>query len=179
MRAKVYLNNFVQQRILEKQEKWQEAVQCWDEGIAKLKRAPFFQAKKAKALQNLGRWKEATECWNQEINKNKNNRVLYVWKAQALVCQNMMQEAIDCWNQGILNNPNDRGYYEEKAMALLNQRRNLEVIKCSDEVNVIFQESQATNFIKIYALDNLKLLKKAIIARRLAKQDTTFQKSQL
>ncbi|CAD8210297.1 unnamed protein product [Paramecium pentaurelia] len=36
------------QRLLEKQEKWQEAVQCWDEGIAKLKRAPFFQAKKQK-----------------------------------------------------------------------------------------------------------------------------------
>ncbi|CAD8210295.1 unnamed protein product [Paramecium pentaurelia] len=225
-------------KALEKQEKWQEAVQCWDEGIAKLKRAPFFQAKKQKhyKIQENGK-----KLLNVGIKKSIKTRIIEFFmfgkvilkqpnsigfKDQSLsqniffkgllnkrqivfnqttisiffcylVCQNMMQEAIDCWNQGILNNPNDRGYYEEKAMALLNQRRNLEVIKCSDEVNAIFQESEAINFIRIYALlkckgvitfqklqnefllDNLKLLKKAIIARRLAKQDTTFQKSQL
>jgi len=105
--------------LLLKNEKWEEAVEAYQNGIKNHPDFPFSYEKLAEALLKLERWEEAAEACGKAIEINPNCSWHYHKLGEALLQLERWEEAREAYQKAIKLNPDFPWSYDKLGMALM------------------------------------------------------------
>ncbi|WP_013324051.1 tetratricopeptide repeat protein [Gloeothece verrucosa] len=115
-----------------KQEKWEEALHCFDEA---LKLNPHdYQALKGKGLClfNLRRCLNAFNCFDQALKIKATNYRLWIYRGKALYFLERFAESIYSYNRALFINPQSKTAFHERQKIL----KSLELMKLKSDCNI-------------------------------------------
>jgi tetratricopeptide (TPR) repeat protein len=105
--------------LLLKNERWEEAVEAYQNGIRNHPDFPFSYEKLADALLKLKRWEEAAEACGKAIEINPNCSWHYHKLGEALLQLQRWDEAVAAYEQAIQFNPDFPWSYDKLGQALM------------------------------------------------------------
>ena len=112
------------------EEKYQEAIVCYNKAIELNPNDENAWCFKGKCLSDMQRYEEAIVCYNKAIELNSNNEDTWGWKGKCLFYMQQYEEAIVCFNKIIELNPNDENAWGWKGKCLFFLQRHEEAIIC-------------------------------------------------
>ena len=140
------------------QNRFNEAIECYDKSLKINPRNVKAWNNKAFALHNLNRLEEAIECYDEALKIDPNFISALQNKAFALRTLNRLEEAIECDEKTLQINPNNFGVWNNKGFCLHELNRSDEAIECynkSLEINPNFFEAWANKGFTLESLDRL------------------------
>jgi len=145
-----------------KQNKFAEAIECFDEAI---KINPMFElpwVNKGLALFNLKDYEKASECFEKAIEINPKFGGAWENRGKALINLGRNEEALECLNKAIEYEPENWSAWDNKGRALFNLKKYEEAIKCFDKVLEVNPEYVEVLKLKVLALGGLGKFDEAI-----------------
>ena len=121
---------FVEGRKLFKEEKYKEAIVCYNKVIELNPNYKDVWFWKGRCLSDMQRYEEAIICFNKSIELNPNDEYAWGFKGLCLSDMQRYEEAIVCFNKSIELNPNDEYAWGFKGGCLSNMQRYEEAIIC-------------------------------------------------
>ena len=150
------------------QNRFHEAVECFDEGIKLDGKKPTIYVSKGRALQFLDKNEEAVECFDEAIKLWPKNGTLHLHKGMTLQfldkddkAVECFDKAVECFDETIRMHPQDH-LYSDKGLTLWNLGKNEEAFKCLDEGIKLWPKNGALYRYKGFALLSLGKSEEAV-----------------
>ena len=118
---------------LEKNEKFDESLQCLDEILEIDPNNIDCLNFKRRIYENLGKYDEAIEYCDKRIKLDSNDNFAFLYKGKYLSELGKFDEAIECYDESLLINPNYYSPYIDKGFSLLELNRLDEALNCFDK----------------------------------------------
>jgi len=112
------------------EEKYQEAIVCYNKAIELNPNDENAWCFKGKCLSDMQRYEEAIVCYNKAIELNPNDEYVWNFKGYCLYDMQRYEEAIVCYNKAIELNPNYENAWCFKGKCLSDMQRYEEAIVC-------------------------------------------------
>ena len=158
------------------EEKYQEAIVCYNKAIELNPNDENAWCFKGKCLSDMQRYEEAIVCYNKAIELNPNYEYTWCFKGNCLFDMQRYEEAVVCYDKFIELNPNYKYTWGFKGNCLFDMQRYEEAVVCYDKFIELNPNDKYSWFRKGKCLFELERYEEAIeYFDKAAKLDDNFQ----
>jgi tetratricopeptide (TPR) repeat protein len=123
-------------------EKYEEAIACYDRSIEINPKNEYAWGCKGIALNSLKRYEEAIGCWDKALKINPENEYAWCGKGDALYFLKRYEETIECYDKALKINPKYGIAWNNKGYTLFLLKQYQEAIKCLDQALLLNSDDE-------------------------------------